>query len=59
MTYHRTTGKGGTINSSRDEPFPNFNKPTVAGNKAPPRKGRRMAPNRSVPSGRSRNRGTP
>ena len=56
MTYHRTTGKGGTINSSRDEAFPNFNKSTVDGNKAPARKGKRVWPNRSVPNGKSRNR---
>lgn len=26
MTYHRTTGKGGTVNRSREPKHPNFNK---------------------------------
>jgi hypothetical protein len=26
MTYHRTTGKGGTVNRGRDPKLPNFNK---------------------------------
>lgn len=56
MTYHRTTGKGGTVNSSRDEPFPNYNKSTVGGNTAPTPKGKRVWPNKSVPSGPSRTR---
>ena len=59
MTYHRTTGKGGTVNRGRDNPYPNFNKSTVDGNKAPPRQGRRKPPNMRMPSGPSRNRGNP
>lgn len=59
MTYHRTGGKGGTRNTQRDEPYPNYNKSTVGGNKAGPRQGRRMPPNRRMPSGPSKNRGNP
>ncbi len=56
MTYHRTGGKGGTRNTSRDEPFPNFNKNTVTGNKAAPKVGRRRPNNMSTPAAARRPR---
>lgn len=51
MSFHRTTGKGGTVNSSRDAPLPNFNKSTTRGNTRPPRRGKRVWPNRSTAHG--------
>lgn len=51
MTYHRTTGKGGTVNTSRDPVHPNYNKSTTQGHSAPRRKGRRVWPNARNPAG--------
>jgi hypothetical protein len=51
MSYNRTSGKGGTVNSSRDPASPNFNKSTTEGASSPPRKGRRVWPNARNPAG--------
>lgn len=40
MTYHRTGGKNGTRNRSRNAPLPKHNKNTKSGHTAKPRKGR-------------------
>ena len=40
MSYHRTTGKGGTVNSSRHPKLPNFNKSTSGGYTKKPSSGK-------------------
>ena len=52
MTYHRTTGKGGTVDTGRDEPFPDHSKSTTRGHTAKPRRGKQKWPNRSKPRGK-------
>lgn len=51
MSYHRTTGKGGTVNTSRDPAHPNFSKSTTGGNSAPVPRDRRRWPNKNNPRG--------
>lgn len=49
MTYHRTTGKGGTIDRSRDQSYPGPGKSTKSGSTRRPSTGKRVAPNKKNP----------
>ena len=52
MTYHRNSGKGGFVNTSRDpRPPSNGNKNTIAGSTSAPRRGKQVWPNRNKPRG--------
>ena len=51
MTYHRNSGKGGFVNTSRDPVPPNHNKSTAGGSTSAPRRGKQVHPNKNKPRG--------